>query len=345
MIYIFFLIDSTASDRQLMLSILGSAVTCRASSGGGVAPERPSESPNRITRLIADRREKLMKLVARDCGRPLNATSSSAPEPSASGSVGAIKKVLIKWTSGAKERSESERLVGVKRKHGKMYDRRSCWIRRKCAVLHINSDSDNEKQPVDTTQPSTSTGVISRRSRYVANTIESDVKQSSDSSSSSEDNDSSGKKKHSKIDSDASSKVQRRKHGKRKTNSRSNTNKNKNKWVRIQYDSDEEKLKWNISLKGVNKTKIQEDGPPMLVNNSCKIPSTPDSGITSGVSTIEKNSEEAQKGQNDPESSDHEQKLKNLERFRKKVDVARRSYRNRSTPLSQTISTTTDSSD
>nr|XP_034174648.1 DDB1- and CUL4-associated factor 5 isoform X2 [Osmia lignaria] len=323
--------DSDASD-ELMLNMLG-IVSSRAPSGG------PLESPNRITRLIAYRREKLMRLATVDCGTPANNASAAISEPSVSGSASEGDNAQIKCKSKLKSK-----LKGVKRKHGKVSERRS-RARRKCAMLQINSDSDSDEQLVDTTQPSTSSGVVSRRSQYVVNPIESDVKHSNYSSSSSEDNDSSGKRKYAKIDSDTSSKVHRRKHKKCKNNSKNDATKNKSKRQKFEYDTKKEKPDWKSYLNGVSTTKVQEDGPSTPVNKTCKVPSTPDSGITSGVSTTEKHYEQAQKEQNDAESSDHEQKLKNLEYFRKKVDVARRSYCNRSKPLSHTISTTTDSSD
>ena len=322
---------STASD-ELMLNMLG-IVSSRAPSGG------PLESPNRITRLIAYRREKLMRLATVDCGTPANNAAAAISEPSVSGSASEGDNAQIKCKSKLKSK-----LKGVKRKHGKVSERRS-RARRKCAMLQINSDSDSDEQLVDTTQPSTSSGVVSRRSQYVVNPIESDVKHSNYSSSSSEDNDSSGKRKYAKIDSDTSSKVHRRKHKKCKNNSKNDATKNKSKRQKFEYDTKKKKPDWKSYLNGVSTTKVQEDGPSTPVNKTCKVPSTPDSGITSGVSTTEKHYEQAQKEQNDAESSDHEQKLKNLEYFRKKVDVARRSYCNRSKPLSHTISTTTDSSD
>ncbi|XP_033360392.1 DDB1- and CUL4-associated factor 5 [Bombus vosnesenskii] len=332
--------DSTAFDRQLMSSILGPAITLasRGSCGGGVAPERPLESPNRITQLIAYRREKLMKLAAVDCDAPANNASAAASEPSASGSASDGDNAQVKCKSKSKVKF-------LKRKHSKITEIRRAGI--KCAVLQINSDSDSDEQPVDTTQPSTSSGVVSRRSRYVVH-IEREAKHSNYSSSSSEDNDISGKRKHSKTDSDTSTKVHRRKHKKCKSNSKNDSTKNKSKRQKIDYDTKKKKSgrDWKLYLNDVsNAIKIQKDGPSVPVNKSSKVPSTPDSGITSGVSTSEKNGEQAQKDQNDAESSDHEQKLKNLEYFRKKVNVVRRSYRIRSKPLSQTISTTTDSSD
>lgn len=330
--------ESISSDGDLDRQWLRILSITPPASSGGVAPERPLQPPNRITRLIAYRREKLMRLAAADCETPANNASAAISEPSVSGSASDGDNAQVKCKSKLKSK-----LKGVKRKHGKVSDRRS-RARRKCAVLQINSDSDSDEQLVDTTQPSTSSGVVSRRSQYVVNAIESDAKHSNYSSSSSEDNDSSGKRKYAKIDSDTSTKIHRRKHKKCKNNSKNDTTKNKSKRQKFDYDTKKKKPDWKSYLNGVSTTKVQEDGPSTPVNKSCKVPSTPDSGITSGVSTTEKH-EQTQKDQNDAESSDHEQKLKNLEYFRKKVDVARRSYCNRSKPLSQTISTTTDSSD
>lgn len=325
-----------------MLTILGSAITLAShgSSGCGVAPERPLESPNRITRLIAHRREKLMRHAAIACRAPTNSATAAISEPSVSGSASDGDNAQVKCRSKSKSK-----LKGVKRKHGKISERRN-RARRKCAVLQINSDSDSDEQPVDTTQPSTSSGVVSRRSRYVVNAIESDGKHSNYSSSSSEDNDVSSKRKHSKTDSDTSTKVHRKKHKKCKGIPKNDVTKNKSKRQKIDYDTKEKETNWKIYLNGVNNTtKVQEDGPSTPVNKANKVPSTPDSGITSGVSTTEKNGEQTQKDQNEAESSDHEQKLRKLEYFRKKLDVARRTFHNRYKSLSQTISTTTDSSD
>lgn len=95
-----------------MLSILGPAVTLAShgSSGGGVAPERPLESPNRITRLIAYRREKLMRLAAVNCGASANNSSAAASEPSASGSTSDGDNAQTKCKSKSK-------LKFIKRKH------------------------------------------------------------------------------------------------------------------------------------------------------------------------------------------------------------------------------------
>ncbi|KAG7202814.1 hypothetical protein KM043_009971 [Ampulex compressa] len=331
--------DSTASDRQLMLSILGSAVTSRGTSGGGVVPERSLESPNRITRLIANRREKLMRLAALDCGASLSNPFNSAPELSASGSASDEDNAQ----SACRSRSKLK-LKGVKRKHAKVSGRRS-RARRKCTVLKIESNSDSDEHAVDATQPSTSSGVISRRSRYATNPFESDTKHSSDNSSSSDEKESPGKRKYTKTDSDSSVKGHRRKHRKSKNNSRRESGKSKSKRQKVADDSEEENSEWNEYTNGTSSTKIETDGSLTPFKKSYKVPSTPDSGIISGVSTVEKNGGNAQNERNEGDTSDHEQKLINLECFRKKVDVARRNYRNRSAPSFQTISTTTDSSD
>ncbi|XP_015609773.1 DDB1- and CUL4-associated factor 5 [Cephus cinctus] len=348
--------DSRASDRQLMLSILGSAVSSRGSSGGGVAPERQSESPNRITRLIANRREKLMRLAAMEGGATLNASTNTAPDCSASGSGSEIDEVKVKSKSKSKTK-----LKGVKRKHGRLSGRRS-RARRKCTVSK-SSDSDSDEQLLDTTQPSTSSGVVSRRSRYAATPVDSDTRRSSrtsnsnctsnsnsntSSNSSSEENISSAKRRRCKTDSDSSTKAHRRKQRKLKINNRhSESSKSKNKRVIIADNIrlEDQRVAWKEYSNGTDLGKVEAEGPSTPIRKSCKVPPTPDSGITSGMSTLEKHSGAAQKNHNGGDSSDLEQKLKNLERFRKKVDVARRGYRNRSTPLPQVASTTTDSSD
>ena len=75
------------------------------------------------------------------------------------------------------------------------------------------------------------------------------------------------------------------------------------------------------------------------VKRTSRVPPTPDSGITSGLSTTGKSRASLQSNIKDAESSDHEQKLKSLETFRKKVDATKRGYRKR------TQSVSSDSSD
>ncbi|XP_011704608.1 PREDICTED: DDB1- and CUL4-associated factor 5 [Wasmannia auropunctata] len=313
-------------------------------SEGGVAPERPLESPNRITRLIANRREKLMRMAAME---------RSASD---SGSEG-DNNAHTRRRSKSKSKSKS-----VKRKHTRLSGRRRLSARRKCTVLKVNSDSDSDdERPVDTAQPSTSSGVIFRRSRYVASALEKDDKSSSYSSSSScvyEDIVAIGKRKHSKTDSDTSAKAHnKRKHRKCKNSSRHSNDgsgKSQSKRQRLDDDSEEEEEEEKTAgprncVNGNSSKDHREDGPSTPSGKSLQVPCTPDSGIKSGLSsTGGKNSEPARKERNDRGAGDSsdEQKLKRLECFRKKVEeLARRSYRNRSVSQAQTVSTESDSSD
>lgn len=274
----------------------------------------------------------------------------------------------------ARHRSKSKsKSKGVKRKHCKLFtDRRRISVRRKCIVLKANSDdSDSDDEPVtigiDAAQPSTSSGVISQRSRYVANAIEKDDKRfflsssssnsssNSSNSSSSEDNNALGtKRKHSKTDSDASTKAQRRKHRKCRNSARHENCSGKSQSKRQKLDDESEGERTASGSKnrvnGSAGKDRREDGPSTPNNKSLQAPCTPDSGIKSGVSTTGgKNSEQTRNDENDEDaddtSSDHEQKLKRLECFRKKVEeLTRRNYRQRST-LQTVASATSDSSD
>lgn len=259
----------------------------------------------------------------------------------------------------ARRRSKSKtKSKGVKRKHTKLSGRRRPFARRKCTVLKVNSDSDSEDEqpPIDAAQPSTSSGVISRRSRYVASAIEKDGKRSSysssNNSSSSEDNNAPGKRNHSKTDSDVSIKAHKQKHRKCKNSSRhpEGSSKSQSKRRKIDDCSDEEKAtdSRNCANGSSSSKDRREDRASTPSNKWLQVPCTPDSGIKSGVSsTGGKNSETTRKERRDGgagDSSDHEQKLKNLECFRKKVEeLARRSYR--SAFKAQALSTTSDSSD
>jgi hypothetical protein len=198
--------------------------------------------------------------------------------------------------------------------------------------------------------------VISRRSRYVTSAIEKDGKRSSysssNNSSSSEDNNAPGKRNHSKTDSDASVKTHKQKHRKCKNSSRHSEGSGKSQSKRRKIDdcSDEEKAadSRNCANGSTSKDRREDRASTPSNNKWLQVPCTPDSGIKSGVSsTGGKNSETTRKERRDGgagDSSDHEQKLKNLECFRKKVEeLARRSYR--SAFKAQTLSTTSDSSD
>ncbi|XP_012523376.1 DDB1- and CUL4-associated factor 5 [Monomorium pharaonis] len=304
-------------------------------SEGGVAPERPLESPNRITRLIANRREKLMRIAAM--------------ERSASDSGSEGDNAHSRRRSKSKSKSKN-----VKRKHTRLSGRRRLSARRKCTVLKVNSDSDSDdERPVDAAQPSTSSGVIFRRSRYAASAIEKDDKSSSYSSSSScayEDIIANSKRKHSKTDSDTSAKAHKRKHRKCKNSSRHEcSGKSQSKRQKLDDDSEEEEKGPRNCVNGNSSKDRREDGPSTPSSKSLQVPCTPDSGIKSGISsTGGTNSEQTRKERNDrgADDSSDEQTLKRLECFRKKVEeLARRSYRNRSASQAQTVSTTSDSSD
>lgn len=290
--------------------------------------------------------------------------------PSASDSGSEGDNVHARRRSKSKSKSK-----GIKRKHSKLFtDRRriSGYVRRKCIVLKASSDSDSDdERPVtigiDAAQPSTSSGVISRKPRYVANALEKDDKRfffsssssnsssNSSNSSSSEDNNALGtKQKHSKTDSDASTKAQRRKHRKCRNSARRANCSGKSQSKRQKLD-DESEVERTASgsknrVNGNAGKDRREDGPSTPNNKSLQVPCTPDSGIKSGISTTGgKNSEQTRNDENDEDaddtSSDHEQKLKSLECFRKKVEeLTRRSYRHRSTPQ-KVASTTSDSSD
>jgi len=259
----------------------------------------------------------------------------------------------------SRRRSKSQsKSKSVKRKHTRLSGRRRLSARRKCTVLKVNSDSDSDdERPVDAAQPSTSSGVIFRRSRYVASAIEKDDKSSSYSSSSScvyEDIVAISKRKRSKTDSDTSAKAHKRKHRKCKNSSRHSNDgcdKNQSKRQKLDDDSEEEEKSTGPRnyVNGNSSKDRREDGPSTPSSKSLQVPCTPDSGIKSGLSsTGGKNSEHTRKERNDrgADDSSDEQKLKRLECFRKKVEeLARRSYRNRSASRAQTVSTTSDSSD
>ncbi|XP_044599118.1 DDB1- and CUL4-associated factor 5 isoform X1 [Cotesia glomerata] len=240
--------DSTASDTQLMRSVLGAKKETRHKFPGGVAPERPFESPNRITRLIGSCRDKLMKLAALENGSTLK-PSSALTGADDSDSDQTVRENKGKYTSRCKLKSKS-RVKSTKQKQIRMSTRNK--VRRKCTVLRIVSDAEsdiecvpksksrskelgsnsssnnnnnnvnnhhhnnnNNNLAVDTAQPSTSAGISSRSSRYSAKTIavDSDFNESNHSSASSDDTEDIPKKRRClKVDNEkATSKGYRRK--------------------------------------------------------------------------------------------------------------------------------------
>lgn len=252
----------------------------------------------------------------------------------------------------SKSKSKSK---SVKKKHTlRLSGRRRLSARRKCTVLKVNSDSDSDdERPVDAAQPSTSSGVIFRRSRYVTSAIEKDDKSSNYSSSSSCVYEDKRNQRASKTDSEMSTKAYKRKHRKCKNSSRHDgSGKSQSKRQKLDDDSEEEEKTAGLKncVNGNSSKDHCEDGPSTPSSKSLQVPCTPDSGIKSGISsTGGKNSEgQTRKERNDRDADDSsdEQKLKRLECFRKKVEeLARRSYRNRSATQAQTVSTTSDSSD
>ncbi|XP_033228177.1 DDB1- and CUL4-associated factor 5 isoform X2 [Belonocnema kinseyi] len=323
-----------SSDRQLMLTILGPTVNSRNSSTG-MAPERPSESPNRITRLIANRRTKLMRLAGMETSEtntpntPATSTTVSATNGHAGESSCVSETVAESSRTKSKSKSKSK-LKGAKRKLNKSSSRSSRT--RRSAAVEFQTEEE-----VDATQPSTSSGVISRRSRYTSTPVECNPRNSSSSSSDDNDIESSVKRKTPKTDSDSSSKTHRRKHRKCKNNVMLKImgGKNSRKKQKVENETDEEW--WKDMVNGSKTDTAERQETP--VKRTSRIPPTSDSGITSGVSTAEKSRASVQNNGKDSESSDHEQNLKSLENFRKKVDATKRSYRKR------TQSVSSDSSD
>ncbi|XP_046750660.1 DDB1- and CUL4-associated factor 5 [Diprion similis] len=325
--------DSTASDRQLMLSILGSAIGSRSLTSGGVVPERPSESPNRITQLIANRREKLMRLAALEGGATVNASTNT---------VNHLDSVTDSDKDDSKTKCKSKsKSKGAKVKHGRI-SRIKFRVKRKLPIKKEDSDTHSDVQPLDAEQPSTSSGVVSRRSRYAARSIGNDK----DSTTSSEDERPAEKCRKQKTDSDCSTKLHRLKKWRRKNVKHEISAENHARQLRTDNDTEKEVVPKSqtdiVNNTSVRRTRAEQSVTPH--KRRSKIPPTPDSGI-SGVSTVEKSLEEVRKAWLGGDSSDHEQKKRNLECFRKKVDIARQSYRHRCNPYTEFPGNSSDSSD
>lgn len=355
-----------------MRTVLGTTArtSSRTGTGAGVAPERSIDSPNRITRLIGNRRGKLMSLAAAEAGaQVVNPVGGSANAEELSESE--ERRVASEENDDNDEvssRSKSKskcRAKGLKRKQGAMSGRRS-RARRKCVVynLKIPSDSDSDVEPtapkkssgsegdmflVDATQPSTSSGLSSRRSRYAVTTIpvDSDPGASSKSSNSEpEESTSSTRRKRPRTEPDSGSRSQRRRHGKSKNHTDSAEPRRTSTGAETKRASAWATEYTNGVIRERAQREVRATPSKRLANSAKTLPPTPDSGITSDLSTVEKFEENASRQRNGAESSDCESKLKNLECFKKKVDVARRGYRKRSTPQAKVAaSTATDSSD
>ncbi|KAJ8683820.1 hypothetical protein QAD02_019612 [Eretmocerus hayati] len=185
--------DAMISDQHSLQCSLGPSSTSPAASK---PTERPLESPNRITRLIAKRREKLMRLAALEIGHQVENSLLKKSETSSSASSKSSESNTSKSSSDSEEeyvRSTNNNDIalthqsrGFKRKIISHTPARKTRIYRKHKNLRSDSsDSDelpdysasskNKNQSLDGPQPSTSTGLIpSRRTRY--NTLNTKVR-------------------------------------------------------------------------------------------------------------------------------------------------------------------------
>lgn len=360
------------SAHQLMRSVVRATTrsSTRAGSRGGVAPERLFDSPNRITRLIRNRREKLMRLAAIEAGaQVVNLTSNSAnndgesePQEREVGSEEENDDQVLAEKFKSKSKSRTK---GLKRKQGAASGRR-CRTRRKCAVLNLEIPSDSESETeqrnmmnttissesesdlflADATQPSTSSGLISsRRSRYPATPLTVDTDHGESSKSSENEAGVSIKRKKGPNDRENST---RRIYRRQQCKSRNR---------RSAISSEEQRINGHLQANQIDQVangdhlaeerKACTATPPKRLSSNKVTPPTPDSGITSGLSTLEKCERNGSAGaRNAAETSDHETRVKNLESFKKKIDVARRGYRKRLTPHAKiAASTASDSSD
>lgn len=211
-----------------MLSFLGPTVNSRNISAG-MAPERSSKSPNRITRLIINCRTKLMRLAGKEI------PETTITTPSANGSTTST----IETANSSKLKSK---LKGAKRKtNTKTLPTTSttttCGSRITRKRL-TTAEVQNEEQ-LDTTQPSTSSGLVSQGPKYTSTTYSD--KQSSDSNS--EDNndcDGTVKRKITKVEVDSAAKCPKKKHKKCKHHAKRESGKSCKKKQKIENESDEE---------------------------------------------------------------------------------------------------------
>ena len=337
---------STPSDNDFMRCFFSSTLNSARTSTNNA--ERTAESPNRIAQLIATRREKLMRLAALENGSSSNQSKStlttspssssttvtSSTSTSTNGSMSTSQTVPnssaeletsnceTPSTSMSKSRNYlnlNSRSKIIKRRHNKIV--RRTRSRRKLnntqnsssSEDEINSDTEKIVLQSDGTQPSTSTGVTSiRRLRYnpTPDPVDSHQSYSSNCSNSDEDpdlfnssinNGINGKsiRTTSKSDSDDSPSPELL----------SQKRKSSRKIIVRRFKSKRMKLECN----GVE----QQNGVTPTKNSSKQLTISSDSGITSGVSTAEKN-----KGSESPYH-------KKLEDYKKRVDNIRRNYRKR----------------
>lgn len=225
--------DSTASDRQLMLSFLGPTVNSRNISAG-MAPERSSKSPNRITRLIINCRTKLMRLAGKEIPEATispNANGTSVVTTSETGSTSKLKSKL----KGAKRKASKSTTTTTTTTTGTTITTTSASRIRKRSSTLIEIQNDEH---LDTVQPSTSSGLVSQVSKY--NSTSYSDKQSSESNSDDNDNDGAVKRKITKVDLDSSPKCPKKKHKKCKHHAKRESGKSCKKKQKVENDSDDE---------------------------------------------------------------------------------------------------------
>ncbi|XP_043271607.1 DDB1- and CUL4-associated factor 5 isoform X2 [Venturia canescens] len=276
----------------------------RTGSGGGLAPERSVDSPNRITRLIGNRREKLMRLAAIEAGaQVVNLSSNSA--------------------NNDEESDPQEREIGSDE----------------------NEEDDDEVLPAKFKSKSKSRSKgLKRKQRAASATMLTADSDHGESSKSSENEEAvRNKRKRGRNEGEASSsRIHRRQQGKLRTRKSATTSGEQ------QTNTETSSNHIDEVVNGFTEESAACTATPSKILSSNKIsPPTPDSGITSCSSTLEKCESNGSSGaRNAAENSDHEMRVKHLETFKKKIDVARRGYRKRLTPQAKiAASTASDSSD
>lgn len=142
-----FFTDSTGSDHQVLRCFLDTVNSRRTTN----TLERPLESPNRITRLIANRREKLVRLATRENGsnsKNNSSTSNASPATNSNAAEAAsVSEPVNNYTlrSGkCRSNKTALRSKGTKRKHSCLSKRNRA--RRKQNNAKDDSDSEPEEQ-------------------------------------------------------------------------------------------------------------------------------------------------------------------------------------------------------
>lgn len=151
--------SDSASDDQLMLRcFLGSTLNTNGTSN---ASERPLESPNHITRLIANCRDKLMRLAALEAGTQIRNGNSVTRKETTSAVVAPSSANQIEEHASASEpenktsrRNKNKTIKitlrptqGVKRKHSLRVSARKNRTRRKQNNAKDDSDTEPEEAP------------------------------------------------------------------------------------------------------------------------------------------------------------------------------------------------------